>query len=156
MATEIERKFLVKNDLWQDAVVSEARMKQGYLTSRGNASIRVRIANDKAFLNIKSATLGIRRLEFEYEIPLADADEMLASVAEQPFIDKTRYKVKHGGHLWELDVFEGENLGLIVAEVELASEDESFEVPPWSGEEVSEDPRYYNVNLVKEPYSLWR
>jgi len=156
MANEIERKFLVKNDLWRDAVVSASRMKQGYLTSKGNASVRIRIANDKAFLNIKSATLGIRRLEFEYEIPLTDADEMLAAVAEQPFIDKTRYKVKCGGHIWELDVFEGENLGLIVAEVELASEDESFEVPPWSGEEVSEDPRYYNVNLVKEPYSLWR
>ena len=156
MATEIERKFLVKNDLWQDAVVSESRMKQGYLTSQGNASVRVRIANDKAFLNIKSATLGIRRLEFEYEIPLADADEMLSTVAEQPFIDKTRYHVKHGRHIWELDVFEGENLGLIVAELELESEDESFEVPPWSGEEVSGDPRYYNVSLVKEPYSRWR
>ena len=156
MATEIERKFLVKNDLWQDAVVSESRMKQGYLTSQGNASVRVRIAKDKAFLNIKSATLGIRRLEFEYEIPLADADEMLSTVAEQPFIDKTRYHVKHGRHIWELDVFEGENLGLIVAELELESEDESFEVPPWSGEEVSGDPRYYNVSLVKEPYSRWR
>jgi adenylate cyclase len=156
MATEIERKFLVKNDLWRDAVVSESRMKQGYLTNKGNASVRVRIANDRAFLNIKSATLGIRRLEFEYEIPVTDADEMLATVAEQPFIDKTRYKVKSGRHIWELDVFEGENLGLVVAELELESEDESFEVPPWSGEEVSGDPRYYNVSLVKEPYSRWR
>ena len=156
MATEIERKYLVKNELWREAVVSQSRMKQGYLSNHGNASIRVRVANDKAFLNIKSATIGIRRHEFEYEIPLADADDMLATVAEQPFIDKTRYKVKHGGHIWDLDVFEGENLGLVVAEVELATEDESFELPPWSGDEVSGDPRYYNVNLVKEPYCRWR
>ncbi len=155
MATEIERKFLVKNDLWRDQVISESRMKQGYLASQGNASIRVRVDGGRALLNIKSVTLGIRRYEFEYEIPLEDGEEILAVIAQQPFIDKTRYKVKCGGHVWDLDVFEGENRGLVVAEVELGSEEESFEMPAWAGEEVSEDPRYYNVSLVKTPYTRW-
>ena len=96
MATEIERKFLVKNDLWRDQVISESRMKQGYLANQGNASIRVRVDRGKAMLNIKSATLGVRRSEFEYQIPLEDGEEILAAVAQQPFIDKTRYKVKCG------------------------------------------------------------
>ena len=155
MATEIERKFLVKNDLWRDQVISESRMKQGYLASQGNASIRVRVDGGRALLNIKSVTLGIRRYEFEYEIPLEDGEEILAVIAQQPFIDKTRYKVKCGGHVWDLDVFEGENRGLMVAEVELESEEETFEMPAWAGEEVSEDPRYYNVSLVKTPYTRW-
>ena len=155
MATEIERKFLVKNDLWRDQVISESRMKQGYLASQGNASIRVRVDGGRALLNIKSVTLGIRRSEFEYEIPLEDGEEILAVIAQQPFIDKTRYKVKCGGHVWDLDLFEGENRGLIVAEVELGSEEESFEMPAWAGEEVSDDPRYYNVSLVKNPYTRW-
>jgi len=155
MATEIERKFLVKNDLWRDQVISQSRMKQGYLSSQGNASIRVRVDRGRALLNIKSATLGIRRSEFEYEIPLEDGEEILAVIAQQPFIDKTRYKVKCGDHVWDLDLFEGENRGLVVAEVELGSEEESFEMPSWAGEEVSEDPRYYNVSLVKNPYTRW-
>jgi len=155
MATEIERKFLVKNDLWRDQVISQSRMKQGYLSSQGNASIRVRVDRGRALLNIKSATLGIRRSEFEYEIPLEDGEEILAVIAQQPFIDKTRYKVKCGDHVWDLDLFEGENRGLVVAEVELGSEEESFEMPAWAGEEVSEDPRYYNVSLVKTPYTRW-
>jgi len=155
MATEIERKFLVKNDLWRDQVISQSRMKQGYLSSQGNASIRVRVDRGRALLNIKSATLGIRRSEFEYEIPLEDGEEILAVIAQQPFIDKTRYKVKCGDHVWDLDLFEGENRGLVVAEVELGSEEESFEMPSWAGEEVSGDPRYYNVSLVKNPYTRW-
>lgn len=155
MATEIERKFLVKNDLWRDQVISESRMKQGYLANQGNASIRVRVDRGKAMLNIKSATLGVRRSEFEYQIPLEDGEEILAAVAQQPFIDKTRYKVKCGDHVWELDVFEGENRGLVVAELELGSEEEAFEMPAWAGDEVSEDPRYYNVSLVKTPYTRW-
>ncbi len=155
MGTEIERKFLVKNDLWRKEVVSESRLKQGYLSNSANASIRVRLGGGKAHLNIKSTTIGIRRLEFEYEIPLEDAEEMLAGVAEKPYIDKTRYKVRSGAHTWELDVFHGENRGLVVAELELSSEDESFEPPDWAGAEVSEDVRYYNVNLIKHPYSRW-
>ena len=155
MAIEIERKFLVKNVLWRDQVISESRMKQGYLSSQGNASIRVRVDGGRALLNIKSVTLGIRRSEFEYEIPLEDGEEILAVIAQQPFIDKTRYKVKCGGHVWDLDVFEGENRGLVVAEVELESEEETFEMPAWAGDEVSEDRRYYNVSLVKNPYTRW-
>ena len=155
MALEIERKFLVKNDLWRDSVVSESRLQQGYLANQKNASVRIRTGNGKAHLNIKSTTLGIRRLEYEYEIPMADATEMLSEIAEQPFIDKTRYIVRHAGHDWELDVFEGENHGLVVAELELESEEEPFELPDWAGEEVSGDIRYYNVNLIKHPYSRW-
>ncbi len=155
MALEIERKFLVKNELWRDDVVSNTRLQQGYLANQKNASVRIRTGNGKAFLNIKSVTVGIRRLEFEYEIPLDDATEMLQQIAEQPFIDKTRYIVRCGKHEWELDVFEGENRGLVVAELELESEDELFELPDWAGNEVSDDTRYYNVNLIKHPFSQW-
>ncbi len=155
MSLEIERKFLVKNELWRDNVVSNTRLQQGYLANQKNASVRIRTGNGKAFLNIKSVTVGIRRLEFEYEIPLDDATEMLQQIAEQPFIDKTRYIVRCGKHEWELDVFEGENRGLVVAELELESEDELFELPDWAGNEVSDDTRYYNVNLIKHPFSQW-
>jgi adenylate cyclase len=155
MALEIERKFLVVNDKWQDNILSEVVLKQGYIANQPNATVRVRIADDAAYLNIKGATSGITRAEFEYPIPLADAEQILAQVAERPFIDKTRYKVRWGGHVWDLDLFAGENSGLIMAELELSSEDEPFELPPWVGEEVSGDPRYYNASLVKHPYSLW-
>ncbi|MCP4288492.1 MAG: CYTH domain-containing protein [Gammaproteobacteria bacterium] len=155
MSLEIERKFLVKNELWRDNVVSNTRLQQGYLANQKNASVRIRTGNGKAFLNIKSVTVGIRRLEFEYEIPLDDATEMLQQIAEQPFIDKTRYIVRCGKREWELDVFEGENRGLVVAELELESEDELFELPDWAGNEVSDDTRYYNVNLIKHPFSQW-
>ncbi len=155
MGTEIERKFLVRGDSWRDEVSKETRFKQGYLANQPNASVRVRIQGERAFLNIKSTTIGVRRYEFEYEVPVEEADQMLEHVAERPFIDKTRYEIRHGAHLWELDVFHGENTGLIVAEVELGAEDEALEVPDWAGEDVSHDPRYYNVNLVKHPYSKW-
>ncbi|WP_241087384.1 CYTH domain-containing protein [Candidatus Vondammii sp. HM_W22] len=155
MGIEIERKFLVKNDQWRKSVVSDAVMKQGYVANQTNASVRVRIANGKAHLNIKSSTIGIKRAEFEYEIPLEEAEEILAQIAEQPFIDKTRYKVKCGEHIWELDIFEGANRGLIVAEIELNSEDEAFELPEWVGDEVSGDPKYYNVSLVNHPFNQW-
>jgi len=155
MATEIERKFLVVNDQWREHVLSESRLKQGYLANQINASIRVRTGNGKAHLNIKSSTIGVSRSEFEYEVPMEDAEAMLREVAQQPFIDKTRYKVRCGGHVWDLDVFEGENQGLVVAEVELAHEDEHFEMPPWAGDEVSGDAKYYNVHLVALPYSRW-
>ncbi|MCP3868145.1 MAG: CYTH domain-containing protein [Gammaproteobacteria bacterium] len=155
MATEIERKFLVDNDQWRAQVVTESRLKQGYLANQMNASIRVRIGKGKAHLNIKSATIGASRSEFEYEVPMEDAEAMLAEVAQQPFIDKTRYKVKCGDHIWDLDVFEGDNLGLVVAEVELKDEGESFEMPLWAGEEVTGDPKYYNVSLITKPYKDW-
>ena len=155
MGLEIERKYLVVNDQWRDAVVSKSRLQQGYLANQANASVRVRVSDDRAWLNVKSTTVGISRHEFEYEIPLQDAREMLQHVAEKPFIDKTRYRVRHGEHIWDLDLFAGENAGLVVAEVELESESQPFELPPWVGDEVSDDTRYYNVNLVRHPYSRW-
>ena len=155
MGLEIERKYLVINDLWKNNVIAESHLQQGYIKKKKNASIRIRTGNGKAHLNIKSTTVGIRRLEYEYEIPIADAREMLREIALQPYIEKTRYIVRNGGHDWELDVFAGENRGLIVAELELDSEDEPFELPVWAGEEVSGDVKYYNVNLINHPYSRW-
>jgi adenylate cyclase len=155
MAVEIERKYLVINDKWKGAVESESAMKQGYLATVDNASIRIRVANGKAFLNIKSATLGIRRSEYEYEIPLQDGEEMLANLTAGAVIDKVRYKVRCGDHLWDLDLFHGDNRGLVVAEVELDAEDETFEIPEWVGAEVSGDAKYYNASLVKHPYCDW-
>lgn len=130
-------------------------MKQGYLATVDKASIRVRVAGGRAHLNIKSATLGIRRSEYEYEIPLQEGEEMLANLANGSVIDKVRYKVRCGDRLWELDVFHGDNEGLIVAELELASEEEHFQMPEWAGEEVSGDVRYYNSSLVRHPYCDW-
>lgn len=155
MAIEIERKFLVKNERWRDSVISSSELKQGYLANQNNASVRVRVVRGKAYLNIKSKTLGIKRSEYEYQIPVEEAEEMLHHLAEQPVIAKTRYMVQSGEHIWELDVFEGENSGLVVAEIELESEHETFELPEWAGEEVSDDPRYYNINLVKHPFCKW-
>ena len=155
MAKEIERKFLVTNDEWRDQVKKQAYYRQGYLNDAVECSIRIRIASDKAFLNIKSATLGIERMEYEYPVPLDDANEMLDSFALGPVIEKTRYFVDIGEHTWEIDVFEGDNQGLVVAEIELNDENESFEMPSWAGEDVSHDTRYYNVCLVKHPYKDW-
>ena len=155
MATEIERKFLVKNDAWRDAVYKQSRYRQGYLANSDGASVRVRVADGKGYLNIKSMTLGVRRLEYEYVIPEVEANEMLSELCQGPLIDKVRHLIRHGSHVWELDVFEGDNAGLVVAEIELSSEDEPFELPDWAGSEVSEDPRYYNVCLVKHPFKDW-
>jgi adenylate cyclase len=155
MAQEIERKFLVTNGQWRDQVRKQEYYRQGYLNDAMQCSIRVRVANDKAFLNIKSATLGIQRTEYEYAIPITDANEILDNFSLGPIIEKTRYFVDIGKHTWEIDVFEGDNEGLVVAEIELADEHESFDKPDWVGEEVSDDPRYYNVCLVKHPYKDW-
>ena len=156
MQTEIERKFLVKDDSWRESVSKEAYFRQGYLAGSETASVRVRVANGRGDLNIKSMTLGVTRREFEYEIPLDEARDMLDNLCCGPLIEKTRYFVKHADHTWEVDVFEGDNEGLVVAEVELDSEDEAFELPAWAGEEVSHDERYYNVCLVKHPYKEWK
>ncbi len=155
MAIEIERKFLLCDEGWRDAADSGTRFRQGYLIGAERASVRVRIEGEKANINIKSATLGIQRQEFEYPIPLDEAEELLDTLCEQPQISKTRYLVPYGEHTWEIDVFDGDNAGLVVAEVELAAEDEAFARPPWIGEEVSGDTRYYNVCLVKHPYKDW-
>ncbi len=155
MATEIERKFLLKDDSWREGADAGTRFRQGYLIGAEKASVRVRIEGEQANINIKSATLGVERQEYEYPIPLTDARELLDTLCEPPQIEKRRYHVPYGDHLWEVDVFEGDNAGLVVAEVELAAEDEAFEMPPWAGDEVSHDTRYYNVCLVKHPYCEW-
>ncbi|MCH8079343.1 MAG: CYTH domain-containing protein [Proteobacteria bacterium] len=155
MATEIERKFLVLNDDWRAIVESDMQIIQAYLASNEFSSTRIRIQGDKANINIKSATLGITRTEFEYAIPVDDAQLMIDDLCIKPVIEKTRYIVKHMQHRWEIDVFSGDNKGLIVAEIELSSPDETFEKPSWIGEEVSNDARYYNVCLVKKPYKTW-
>jgi adenylate cyclase len=131
-------------------------MRQGYLSDGMSRSIRVRLEGDRAAINIKSSRDGVQRLEFEYPVPVEDAVAMLDHVALKPLIEKTRYEVPVGEHLWEVDVFEGENSGLVVAEVELGSVDEAFERPEWAGEEVSHDHRYYNVSLRENPYKNWK
>ncbi len=155
MAVEIERKFTLKNDNWRKDVQRSQRYVQGYLAGNDRSSIRVRIAGDKANLNIKSATLGIFRQEYEYDIPLSDAEEMIETLCEKPVIDKIRHFVSFAGKTWEIDEFSGENQGLIVAEVELDSENEQITLPEWVDEDVSHDTRYYNVCLVKNPYKNW-
>jgi CYTH domain-containing protein len=155
MAKEIERKFLVTGEPWRSAA-SRATYRQGYLSSQPERSVRVRTDGTKAKLTIKGLTRGASRDEFEYDIPLADAQAMLDQLCERPLIEKTRYLVPFGGRTWEIDVFQGENLGLVVAEVELDSEDESLTLPPWAAREVTDDPRYFNTNLVKNPFKDWR
>ena len=154
MAKEIERKFLVKGDVWR-SLAEGTKYRQGYLNSAKERVVRVRTINDKGFLTIKGITVGATRSEFEYEIPLEDTDFMLDQLCEQYLIEKNRYKIKQGELVWEVDEFFGRNDGLIVAEVELTSEDQEFEKPDWIGEEVTSDPRYYNSNLVKEPFTEW-
>lgn len=155
MAQEIERKFLVCNDQWRDTVESTARYRQAYISEDGACSIRIRIAGNKANLNIKGATLGIVRTEYEYPLPLQDALEMLDNFTLGLQIEKTRHFVRNNGHIWEIDVFEGANEGLIVAEIELDDVDEKFSLPSWVGKQVSDDKRYYNVYLAHHPYSEW-
>ncbi len=154
MGVEIERKYLVVGDAWRAQVVSATRIVQGYL-ARGEVTVRARIRGDRAYLTIKGRSQGIARSEFEYEIPVSDAEAMLTELAEGPVVEKTRHLIDVGGHTWELDVFAGANEGLVMAEVELADADEQFDLPQWAGEEVSDDPRYYNVNLAREPFSQW-
>ncbi|MDH5766505.1 MAG: CYTH domain-containing protein [Gammaproteobacteria bacterium] len=155
MAVEIERKFLIKNDNWKSSVRHSTHIRQGYLAPLSKSSVRVRIEGKSANLNIKSATLGIRRTEYEYDIPVDDAVEMLDELCQEPQINKTRHRVDIGSHTWEIDEFYDDNKGLLVAEIELQSEDELFEQPDWLGEEVTQDPRYYNVNLIKHPFKQW-
>lgn len=155
MGIEIERKFLVVNDSWREAASPGIPIKQGYLLGGKHASVRVRLQGDKANLNIKSATLGVRRQEFEYAIPLDDAEVLLATLCHRPLIEKVRYLVPYVDKQWEIDVFEGDNAGLVVAELELQDETENYVRPPWLGEEVSHDPRYYNTSLSQHPYKDW-
>jgi adenylate cyclase len=154
MAKEIERKFLLIGDEWR-ALATGTHYRQGYLNSTKERTVRIRTINDKAFLTVKGITVSATRAEYEYEIPFDDCVEMLEGLAERPIIEKKRYKIHDDGLVWEVDEFLGVNQGLIVAEVELQSEDQVFEKPVWVGEEVSGDPRYFNSNLVAHPYTTW-
>ena len=158
MGVEIERKFLLSEKAGHDAWrlgVEGVPYAQGYLSRGTGRTVRVRIAGAKAFLTIKGPVTGISRTEFEYEIPVADARQLLP-LCDGPVIEKIRHKIPHGRHIWEVDEFLGENAGLIVAEVELADEGDSVEMPAWIDREVTGDPRYYNSNLIVHPYRLWR
>lgn len=153
MGTEIERKYLVDLARWTPRGPGTL-YRQGYLSSHPERVVRVRIAGDRGVLTIKGKTAGITRAEHEYPIPLADATELLA-LCETPLVEKTRHAEDHGGLTWEIDVFHGANAGLVMAEVELESATQSVEVPPWAIREVSDDPRYYNSNLIAHPFSSW-
>lgn len=155
MAKEIERKFLVKNNSWKQKGKAILYC-QGYLTTGNTTTVRIRIIHEKAFLTIKGKTVNASRDEFEYEIPLADARDMLNSLATIPCIEKYRSTFTDNGHIWEVDEFIGDNKGLIVAEVELQSESEEVTLPDWVGVEVTGDAKYYNANLAKFPFSLWK
>ena len=157
MAQEIERKFLVKSDAFKAEAFKQTRITQGYLSSVPERTVRVRVKGDKGYITIKGigSHSGASRFEWEKEIPAREVMELM-QIAEPGVIDKTRYQVKNGGHTWEIDEFYGQNQGLIVAEIELQSEDESFDRPEWLGAEVTGDVKYYNSMLMKQPYLKWR
>lgn len=154
MGIEIERKFLVLDDSWRDAATG-ARYRQGYLSVHADATVRVRVVGVKGWLTIKGRTVGASRAEFEYEIPLNDAQLLLNNLCEKPLIDKTRYRCRHAGMDWEIDEFHGSNRGLVVAEVELRDEAQVVAMPPWIGDEVTADRRYANSSLVRTPFCSW-
>ncbi|MDD2828118.1 MAG: CYTH domain-containing protein [Sulfuricurvum sp.] len=154
MAYEIERKFLV--DISKIDTLDEGYIiKQGYIETTNKTTVRVRIRDQNAFLTIKGENNGIKRLEFEYEIPLDDANVMLEKLCLKSVIDKTRYELKVGNHVWEIDIFHGINKGLIVAEIELNDENETFDIPDWVTKEVTSERKYHNSNLILNPYSQW-
>jgi adenylate cyclase len=154
MATEIERKFLVRNDTWR-GLGKGCHYRQGYLSTEPGRSVRVRVADGKGYLTIKGKTANVTRTEYEYAIPLQDADTMLDELCKRPLIEKTRYRIDYQGLVWEIDEFEGENAGLVIAEVELESVDQEIAFPAWIGQEVTTEPRYYNASLIANPFSRW-
>ena len=155
MGKEIERKFLMQGAAWREVAGKGTSYRQGYLSTVKERTVRVRTIDEKGFLTIKGITVGVSRKEFEYEIPVKEADDILTNLCEKPLIEKNRYKVELNGLTWEIDEFFGDNDGLIIVEVELTSEDQSYDKPTWVGEEVSGDPRYFNSNLTKNPYKSW-
>lgn len=154
MGKEIERKFLIEEDDGWKRVETKA-YRQGYLNTTKERTVRVRTIGEKGYLTIKGVTKGATRLEFEYEIAVEDAQQMLDELCERPLIEKTRRKIEYSGFTWEIDEFFGENDGLVIAEIELEDEGQNFDKPSWIKEEVTDDPRYFNANLVKHPYSQW-
>lgn len=154
MAKEIERKFLVKDDSWRKLAQGKV-YRQGYISTQKDATVRVRIVGNQGYLTIKGPSVNYSRAEFEYPIPVADAQEMLDTLCARPLIEKIRYRVEYSNLIWEIDEFDGVNKGLIIAEVELSDEQQQIELPIWIGEEVSDDSKYFNSNLVKHPFSQW-
>ncbi|KQS41608.1 CYTH domain-containing protein [Pedobacter sp. Leaf194] len=155
MPKEIERKFLLNASEWQKLNKPPGKkLRQGYILTDPNKTIRIRTAEDKAWMTIKGISVGATRLEFEYEIPQNEATELLDNFSENE-LEKTRYEIVHRGKLWEVDVFSGDNEGLIVAEIELEAEDEQFEFPDWISDEVTHEKKYYNSNLCKNPFKNW-
>lgn len=154
MGVEIERKFLLVGDGWR-ALGQPVLLRQGYLSSHKDRVVRVRIEGEQAVMTVKGRTVGASRGEWEYAIPMADAVELLDGLCEQPLIEKYRRRIAIGPHVWEVDEFLGANAGLVVAEIELGAEDEAFDKPDWVGEEVTDDKRYLNANLIKHPFSAW-
>lgn len=153
MGIEIERKFLVLDDRWKK--VDGVLLRQGYLSSDPERTVRVRVEGSRAVVTIKGKTVGATRGEWEYPIPLEDAQDLLERLCEQPAIEKCRYRIPYQGMTWEVDEFLGANAGLVVAEIELESEDQPFLKPDWVGEEVTHDARYFNSSLIRKPYSEW-
>ncbi len=151
---EIERKFLLANESWR-AAAKGVRYRQGFLSTDPERTVRVRVAGPRGTITVKGKNVGARRAEFEYDIPLSDAEAMLDTLCKRPLIEKVRHTLMFGPHAWEIDVFEGDNAGLVIAEIELGSEDEAFEKPDWVGDEVTDDPRYFNSNLVANPHRTW-
>jgi CYTH domain-containing protein len=154
MGVEIERKFLVVGEAWR-AGASGQVYRQGYLATDPDRTVRVRVVGNQGYLTVKGRSEGLVRAEFEYPIPSADATEMLDRLCPRPLIEKTRYRLVHAGRVWEVDEFSGENLGLVLAEVELSDPTEPIQLPEWVGDEVSDDPRYYNANLARHPFGRW-
>lgn len=154
MGVEIERKFLVSSDAWR-TLGEPTLLRQGYLCADPERTVRVRIEGDAGVLTIKSKNEGASRGEWEYPIPLADAEELLDRLCERPLVEKNRRRIAYQGFTWEVDEFLGENAGLVVAEIELPSEDAAFELPDWIGQEVTGERRYYNSSLIKLPFSKW-
>lgn len=155
MAVEIERKFLLKNQLWRTLTDDSRLIRQGYLSDQPDRTVRVRVVGEQAWLTIKGRTEGIARLEMEYPIPVADAMQLLDQLCLKPLIEKYRHRIVQGDLVWEIDEFLGDNAGLVVAEIELATADQHVDRPDWLGDEVSDDPRYFNSALIHQPFSTW-
>ncbi|MDN4052938.1 CYTH domain-containing protein [Massilia sp. YIM B02763] len=155
MGIEIERKFLLAGDGWR-GLGTPTLMRQGYLVADAVRTVRVRIEGERAVITVKGKSTGASRGEWEYDIPVPDAAELLDGLCEQPLVEKVRHRIEHAGHVWEVDEFLGLNAGLVVAEIELGAEDEAFDKPDWIGREVTGDKRYYNSSLIRHPYSAWK
>ena len=155
MGLEIERKFLLKNNSWKKEIKETIFIRQGYLNSKVERTVRIRIQGEQGVLTIKGKNQNVTRKEFEYQIPLDDALHLI-SMCEKPVIEKTRFLISSNRCTWEIDVFDGENKGLVIAEIELSSEEESFDIPNWLGKEVSSESKYYNSSLITNPYSKWK